>query len=429
MLHSVLRMDRNCSIQAWYAWSKDEQESAQPFKLAHASDQALAAWGNVDIANLHALTKGRIMSIVLLLLLLLILLVLLGAFGMSWYIAAKVLNRRSTSVANIPVISVNGATEVTLQRTKNTRLPGLFGIKSEDGTQAIVGPILSSDANSVTRPLILTTGIFTPGTKVAWNTNLYVGDLREHLQMEIKEVSFPGPLGEMPAWLAAGSTIWGILVHGSTATREQGLRVYQSLASLGLTILNISYRNDKGAPANGLSHLGNSEWEDLEAAVKYALAHGAESIILFGWSMGGTIVLTFLDRSEYAKKVRACVLDSPVLNWQTTLYTQIKNNKLPGFLAALTEKIISIRTGISFNDLALDRTDKQLKQIPILLFHGVNDRTAPISASDAFASLHTNVTYHRVPAAEHTQCWNVDPSFYESKLTEFLTQVRNVHLV
>ena len=48
-------------------------------------------------------------------------------------------------------------------------------------------------------------------------------------------------------------------------------------------------------------------------------------------------------------------------------------------------------------------------RVPILLFHGTEDRTVPISSSDAFArALPRLVTYHRVAGAGHVESWNVD---------------------
>jgi len=217
--------------------------------------------------------------------------------------------------------------------------------------------------------------------------------LRDLLKLTINDVSIPGASGSLPAWFVPGKLdTWAILVHGASGTREQGLRFFPTLADLGFPILAITYRGDEGAPAsaNGLSQLGDTEWQDLEASVTYALEQGAQHVVLYGISLGGTIVEMFLQRSSHASHVQATVLDSPVLNWRATLAALVKKNALPSFIANVTEKIVSLRTGLHFDTLDLTRSQHQL---PTLLFHGSDDATAPIAVSDTFASTHLEVTY------------------------------------
>ncbi len=358
----------------------------------------------------------------ILIFLLLLLLTFLSVLGISWYFSSRLLSRTSNSTPSILVTDLD-ATSITLQRTKNTQRSGVFGITGPNG-QAIVGPVLSSTDSIVTRKLIAEVGEISSNEKVSWNTTVFGGVLRDSLKLTINEVSIPGPLGYMPAWFVPGkSEQWAILVHGATGTREQGLRVFQPLAETGLGILDMTYRNDKGAPASPdrLSHLGDSEWQDLEAAIKYALAQGAQNILLYGWSMGGTIVLTFLARSPYANKVQAVVLDSPVLSWRTTLAALTKKNRLPSFIARVTEMIVSARIRVNF--AALEQQN-QLKSLPhLLIFQGIGDTTAPIEVSDAFTSTRSHIRYCRISNAEHTQCWNRNPKQYEEELRLFLKDV------
>lgn len=94
---------------------------------------------------------------------------------------------------------------------------------------------------------------------------------------------------------------------------------------------------------------------------------------------------------------------------------------VPGFLANTAELVTSIRSGINFSDL--DQTNQPQPNIPILLFHGTNDTSTPVSVSDAFARAHPDlVTYVRVPGVEHTEAWNANPQVYDNELTTFLKQ-------
>lgn len=104
-----------------------------------------------------------------------------------------------------------------------------------------------------------------------------------------------------------------IFVHGHGTDRGEGLRILPTIVEQGFPSLVMTYRNDAEAPESpdGLYHLGQTEWRDLEAAADYALAHGAEDLILVGYSMGGAITCTFLRESVRADRVRGAILDAP----------------------------------------------------------------------------------------------------------------------
>lgn len=358
---------------------------------------------------------------ILLILLLLFILLSLATTAFCWYVANRLLSRKPA--AKSVVITAMDTTTITLPRTKITRRPGIYGLTGNNGDGAIIGPILDSTPTTVTRQLIQVAGAIAPQAQAVWNTTVYGGKLREHLELAINEVSLPGPLGDLPAWLVPGTTdTWAILVHGSTARREQTLRVCKTLADFGLNLLIPTYRNDEGAPSSGPSRLGMTEWQDIEAAVKYAVEQGAKHVLLYGWSMGGTIVQLFLSRSDYASHTTAVVLDSPVLDWHEAILHLTKKNSLPLIFARLTQSIVAMRTGINFSTFRQLSRQAQMN-IPILLFHGTNDVTAPIEISEDFASKNANVVYHRVEGADHTQCWNTAPEKYEAELRTFLQDV------
>ena len=328
----------------------------------------------------------------------------------------------TTPTYNMSVQAVSETT-VTLKRMGDDMHPGEFEIEWSAG-QALVGPVLSSDHNSVTRQLLQKTSPLSSGTSVFWTRYVYTGQIKNSLGLAISDVRVPDPLGAMPAWYVPGRlSTWAILVHGRGASRDEALRVFAPLSQLGLPLLSISYRNDPGAPhsSDSAGHLGDSEWQDLEAAVKYALAQGAQHLVLYGWSQGGAVVEVFMHHSSLAHEVQALVLDAPILDWPATLSFQAQRMLVPGFLANTAELVTSIRSGINFDDL--DQTKQPQPNVPILLFHGTNDTTTPVSVSDAFARAHPDlVTYVRVPDVEHVEAWNTNPQVYDNTLTTFLKQ-------
>jgi fermentation-respiration switch protein FrsA (DUF1100 family) len=96
---------------------------------------------------------------------------------------------------------------------------------------------------------------------------------------------------------------------------------------------------------------------------------------------------------------------------------------LPGFSSLPVEWTIDARIDPDWNSLdALQHADDF--QLPVLLFHGIDDTVVPIDDSDEFAEgLGKWVTYYRVPKADHTQEWNVNPALYERRLSWFLLQI------
>jgi hypothetical protein len=178
--------------------------------------------------------KGWIMNMYFVLVpLIIVFFTCISMLSICWYSSSRLLRRTSGSTSfNILVTAIDTQT-ITLQRTPQTARSGVFGIQGTQG-QAIVGPLLSLDTKTVTRQLIESRGTLSPRTKVAWNTTVYAGELRDHLKLVINEVSIPGSLGEMPAWFVPGIlNTWAILVHGSTGTRQQGLRNTVQIRRMG----------------------------------------------------------------------------------------------------------------------------------------------------------------------------------------------------
>jgi pimeloyl-ACP methyl ester carboxylesterase len=373
-------------------------------------------------------TRRLRLKLILSLLLLLFLLFGIVCGGIGFYFSNVLLTPTHRATNNFTLEATNvGEHSVTLPREMDTEQAGTFGITWSKG-EAIVGAITSQTQNTVTRQLLQTTRPLASHTLVDWNREIYLNDLKNTLGLPISTVQVPGPLGQLPALYVPGKLdTWAILVHGRSDTSNDNLRFFPPLAKLGLPILDISYRNDTGAPASpdGFYHLGDSEWQDLEANVKYALAHGAQHLLLYGWSMGGATVEAFQHHSTYANRVQALVLDAPALDWRSTLILQAQNRGFPGVLANTAEVAASLRAGINFD--ALDQLHQSQGRTPILLFHGTADTTTPIAVSDTFAREHSDiVTYYRVNGANHVESWNNNPQLYEEELRTYLVRVLQI---
>ncbi len=347
--------------------------------------------------------------------------------GVSWHFSNAVLVPDHAPWPENDEVVRLAPGRIVMARSEDTERPGVYGLDWPGG-HAVIGAIEDDNAGTVTRKLLSVHGYLATGRKVLVDADVYSGDPREALGMRFATVRVPGELGPMPAWLIPGhSRTWAIVVHGINGTPQEGLHLAPVLHRSGLPAMLITYRDDLGAPPSpdGFHHMGLTEWSDLAAAARYALAHGARHLVLVGFSMGGAIVAQFMERSPLAHRVASLVLDAPALDWRRVLEFNAAQKGFPAFAALPLEWAIGARIDADWDSLdALDHTEAF--HLPILLFHGGDDKVVPISISEDFAAaLPRWVTYYRVPRAGHVESWNVAPRLYEQRLTAFLSRLRN----
>jgi pimeloyl-ACP methyl ester carboxylesterase len=288
-----------------------------------------------------------------------------------------------------------------------------------------VGAILRIDDEQVMREFSVIQGAPEIGELARLDSFAFPEDPQEAHGIGFREVTITSELGGFPAWFVEGSgKAWVLFVHGRGASRREALRMLPTVADLGFPSLAITYRNDVEAPASpdGFYRFGKTEWEDLEAAADYALQHGAKELVLVGYSMGGGIVTNFLYESPLAERVRAVILDAPLLDFGAAVDWGVRNVVVPGIVITTGKIIAESRFDLDFDELNyLKRADELT--VPILLFHGDDDPTAPVTTSDALAEARPDiVTYVRVADAGHVRSWNAGPAAYEALVRDFLEQ-------
>ncbi|MFF7188550.1 alpha/beta hydrolase family protein [Streptomyces sp. NPDC008222] len=319
------------------------------------------------------------------------------------------------------------AGQITLTRALSSQRPGVYGLSGDD-SHAIVGPVLNAaprSADTVVRRLErVIKGTLEPGDRAWLTPNLYVGDPGAALGLDHADIEVPGELGALPAWFVRGARdTWVITVHGLGATREHPMNIMEFLSRLQFPVLDLAYRGDPGAPRplDGLNHLGETEWRDVEAAIRHAVRQGAERVVLHGWSTGATMALRAAAYSELRGRISGLVLDSPVLNWEATLRALAAARRTPGALLPLAVRAAQGRTGL-YGDHVHGPADPHQLSVPTLIFHGPDDAVAPWAPSRRLAERRADlVTLHTVRDAPHAAMWNANPKNYEEALRRFLT--------
>lgn len=248
-----------------------------------------------------------------------------------------------------------------------------------------------------------------------------------------EEVNVPTAYGAAPAWLfeAENTDVWVIHIHGSWTDRSIMFRDVHAFSSLGFTSLVPTFRSDLevSPPQAESSHLGQTEWRDVESAVSYAVARGAGRIILSGWSMGGTIALLTAERSAHRDRIVGVVLVGPVTSWRKAITAGAVRAGVPAIGAGLVmcllqaplfARMLGLEEPIDFD--ALEWVDVPNRvAVPTLVLHSYKDQEVPWEISAAFQRANPDtVTLIPLPEAHHTQEWNASPCTFSNELTAWV---------
>jgi pimeloyl-ACP methyl ester carboxylesterase len=330
-----------------------------------------------------------------------------------------------TAVAGsgVEVLAVGRGT-IVLPATDQTAASGTYPVRW-DGGNGEIGPILENDGAQITRTFTVVGGDLAVGTKV--EIGGAVGDTPQDIGIAYTDVVIESELGPLPAWHVEGQDdTWIIYAHDfGSGARSDSLDVLPALVAQGFPVIVPTMRNDLGAPSSedGLVHWGFEEWMDLESALIYARANGAEDVVLIGKGMGAQSAALLVQESREVRRVVGLILDSPTLDLTEVEKMRSMDSSTPSFIRSWGRSLASARFGVEWARL------DQLSQIdrfraPILMLHGSADAVAPVAVSDAFAeALPDIVTYVRILDGTHGALSNTDSERYDQAVRDFLTAV------
>jgi pimeloyl-ACP methyl ester carboxylesterase len=311
---------------------------------------------------------------------------------------------------------------------------GVFDPVAERYTRVGEVTLIDEDRKYVERRIHpLDSGPASLGPVVDWTPDVFFEP--SAVAGRFEEVHIPTAYGAAPAWLFQGkkTDTWVIHIHGSWTDRSIMFRDVHAFSPLGFTSLVPSFRSDQevSPPQAESSHLGQTEWRDVESAVAFAVAHGARRIILSGWSMGGTIALLTAERSAYRDRIVGVVLVGPVTSWRKTITAGAARAGVPAVGAGLVmfllqappfARMLGLEEPLNFN--ALEWVDVPNRvAVPTLVLHSSADHEVPWEISAAFQRANPDtVTLIPLPAAHHTQEWNASPCTFTDELTSWISK-------
>jgi uncharacterized protein len=361
--------------------------------------------------------------------------IIYGAAG--WYVSGEIIDglvskphivEYDTAVLSISAdqIELGLADESSIESDRDA----VMGLRWEGG-YAQAGPAIAWTDTTETRPFRLLVGgpPSVGDDTVDFDSFAFPSD-PSVIGVPFELVKYPTELGEVEAWYLPGEgSTWIVAVHGRSSDRTEFLRLIDSTRDLRYPTLVVRYRNSVDSPTTdgSLILMGQDEWQDVGAAVEFALERGASDVVVYGPSMGGALVLGYA-LEETRDVVRALILESPAADLRETVAIR-SGEALPvggplgDSLLAVGRLFTWLRTGLDFDTVDyVDRADGL--DMPILLFHGTDDSTVPYEVGESLALARPDlVEFHTVADGGHVRAWNEDPEGYARIVTDFLERI------
>lgn len=247
---------------------------------------------------------------------------------------------------------------------------------------------------------------------------------------DLRVVHYDSPLGPMEAWhLPASGDTWVLHVHGLGGTPADTEFMFAALQDAGYPQLSITYRNDHGAPEDpsGYYQYGATEHQDVLAAFTWIKDNGADAVILSGISTGGSHLLSFVLKNNL-DEVRGLILDSPNIDMGDTVDFAASQEPLPILpgnvpppMTWTAKFLTSLRIGVNWQSIDHVEKSENSLRVPVLVHHGEEDTTVPISQSVDFAERNADlVKLVRVSGAGHVGSYQTSPDSYLAEVLAFL---------
>lgn len=328
------------------------------------------------------------------------------------------------------VFSVD-AQQICFERTPNTAAPGQYRIRfgADDAHDALVGDIVARDESTVTRAVLTAEdGLPAISDTVLWTG--YVYSSPDELKVPFREVQIDAPSGRRPAYLfgaEAPSPRWAIHVHGIHSSRISALRGVPATLAAGMTSLVVSYRGDAEDAAAPPATLGQEEARDVDAAIQYAIDHGAKDVVLVGWSMGATVSLILTNDVHRRQHIAGLVFVGPALDWRAIIKEAAGRSGIPGPLAPLFTLALTVPGLAQLAGLQRPLRGTHLRPslegvtVPLLILHSPGDTDAPMAASEYLERTYPNrVQLEPFEPVPHGMEWNSDPEHFTSRVRQFV---------
>lgn len=316
-----------------------------------------------------------------------------GTLGLAAYVARRLIV--PTPYTATATVRSTSATAVGLAGTRDTRLPGTYGLQ-RDGQRVTVGSLVDSvadGAETVRRRLLEGT----PATgEWTWDALCFA------------------TAQEVPGDEPAVTDTHVVHVNGQSLGPRQvlrGLGVWRSLGASSEVI------DSTDLPLRSLDPVAVDR---VVAAVRAARARGVARVVLQGWSAGALACSVAAAREP----VDGIVAVSPLLDVRSALRGAVGAARLPRVVGTVAARIATtpVLSRLAGAPEPVGTMAWQDTRTPTLVLHSEAD---VLVAADDVATLSTRHDVHAVAfrTAPHTLEWNEDLERWETAVRDFTATI------
>lgn len=216
-----------------------------------------------------------------------------------------------------------------------------------------------------------------------------------------------------------------ILCPGHNGSMDADLKHVPWLWKAGYDLLLFDWRAH-GKSEGEMVSMGALEWQDLQGAIAFLGTRDVPAIGLFGFSMGGAVVLRVAGQDS-AGLVKAAVSDGGFARVESAIAGYFMEEfRLPRRVAHLAARVVQRmaqrRYGLNLADGdPLPFMDKMT--CPLLLIHGARDPYVPVGDQDALynAAGYPKMLW-RLPEAGHREADVLRPEQYQERVLAFFVE-------
>lgn len=216
---------------------------------------------------------------------------------------------------------------------------------------------------------------------------------------------------------------WIIIVHGYTNNALEMLDVAYNFYNKGYSILLIDQRAHGKSDGIYSTH-GFYERKDMLSWINYINQKKKAKIILYGISMGGTVLMRTVGEN-IPKNVICAIEDCGFISNYEQFYNQLKFlGFLPGPIISSFNIFSSLFFG--FNIYKYDPVDVLSKgKIPFMFIHGSKDKLVPPkNAYDAYNMYKGKKKLLIIDNAKHMQSSVIDSKKYYDEIFSFIKECK-----